>query len=385
MAKKILLNIEENAQPILGNVLVVEDQLIYSKLLLKYLSQLGFNGDTAPNGATALEMLDQEHDFDLVILDLMLPDIDGFEVCRKLREKYSLFDLPILLLTAADDVNDKVIGFSAGANDFLSKPYDKNELIARAKTLVNLKKIAVKNFKLKEAIEKENMYHRMTIHDIKNPLTSIIALSSFMKDDLGDAFEHSETVDIICRSSEKILAMLTEFLEMSRLESGAVSLHLEEVDCNYIANIVNESNIPYAHQKQQNLIFNPGPKEFCYVKADPGRLQQILDNLVSNAVKYSPIGENINTSVVLVENTVPAPVIRIEVQDNGPGFSEQESKKLFQKFSKLSSIPTAGESSSGLGLSIAKELVEMHKGRIWAESQPGHGAKFIIELSALKK
>ena len=366
-------------------VLVVEDQIVYSKLLLKYISQLGFAGESAYTGSEALQMLEEQNDFDLVILDLMLPDISGFEVCKKIREQYSLYDLPILLLTAADDIHDKVVGFSAGTNDFLSKPYDKSELMARAKTLVNLKKMAQRNIQLKEALERENKYHRMTVHDIKNPLTSIIALSSFMKDDLGDSFEHNDTIDIIIRSSEKILGMLSDFLEMARIESGNLSLNCEPLDINEIAEQVNAGNIPHANQKSQSIIFTPGPTGKCIINGDSGRLQQVFDNLLSNAVKYSPIGGKIQTNVSYVTDDKSLPVVRYEVVDNGPGFSEADSKKLFGKFQKLSSIPTGGESSTGLGLSIAKELVDMHKGKIWAESIPGQGSRFIVEISALQK
>lgn len=378
-------NNAEQPPPLIGKVLLVEDQIVYSKLLLMYLSQFGISCISATAGREALKILSEENDIDLVILDLMLPDMIGFDVCRKIREKYSLFDLPVLLLTAADDVNDKVVGFSVGANDFLSKPYDKNELLARAKTLIHLKKIAQHNIQLKEALERENRYHRMTVHDIKNPLTSIIALSSFMKDELGPSFEHNETVDIIIRSSEKILSMLADFLEMARIESGNLSLNCEPIDINEIATQVNEGNLPNANQKSQKIIFTPGPKGKCIINGDSGRLQQIFDNLLSNAVKYSPLGEKIYTTVSFSAENIESPIVRYEVIDNGPGFSEADSKKLFGKFQKLSSIPTAGESSTGLGLSIAKELVEMHKGKIWAESIQGKGSRFIVEISALSK
>ncbi len=360
-----------------GRVLVVDDQPITLRVMSRILSDGGFDYCSASNGREALEIFEKKPDFDLIILDVMMPKISGFEVCRRIRERYSLFEMPILFLTAKTMLTDMMEGFEAGANDFIRKPFEKDELLIRAKTLIKLKKLTSANKVLEEAVQLKNRFMEISIHDLKNPLTSIMALSGMLRQDESTPDENREMLSIIHSSSESMLKIVEELLEAARIESGKVTLLKERLDLNDSIREVITENSPAAASKEQSIEFYPEEKAELFVNADRGKIKRIIDNLLSNAIKYSPYDKPIEIAAGLKNGRVI-----MYVKDYGQGLSEEDKEIVFSRFSKLSAKPTGGESSSGIGLSIAKDLTEMHGGRIWMESKLGEGSCFFVELPA---
>ena len=363
-----------------AKVLVVDDDKNILKLISRHLQNENYLIKTARSGHQALEILRGQDDFDLVILDLVMREMNGFDVCVYIRKEKSLFELPILILTSNSNTQDVVMGFNSGANDYVAKPYDSHELIARSKTLIKLKKMTQAHDVLQEAIELKNQFLHMTIHDLKNPLNVIVGLAKMMQRDFPEDSEHNELLGLVVESSDLMLNLIHELLDAAKIESGKLVLNLTTVNLNEIVESIYEKTLNVAKKKNQKIIVDKCPDEESFIKSDHIRLQEIVDNLVSNAVKYSPYDKNIHISTSKYTYKNGRNYIRLIVKDEGPGLTQDDMGKIFGKFQKLSARPTGGESSSGLGLAIVKQLVELHDGIINVESEPGKGASFIVDF-----
>jgi signal transduction histidine kinase len=217
-------------------------------------------------------------------------------------------------------------------------------------------------------------------HDLKNPLAGILSSAEILERFFPDETTRRFTTMIISASNQ-MLEIVTNLLDVNRIETGMLNLHIEPVNLEILDRIVDEYQ-SRATEKGIILHYAIPERDTAWVQGDIQSLQQIFDNLISNAVKYSPQWKNVwiralrNTS----ENVQ---TIRVEIQDEGPGLTEQDKKKLFGKFARLSAQPTGGENSTGLGLSIVKKLVGLQNGRVWCESTYGEGATFIVELPSV--
>lgn len=363
-------------------ILVADDYKPLHKIIHLHFKEFVSEIDTAHDGADALEFIEKNGlDYDLLILDIMMPVVNGFEVCTKVREKYSLFELPILIVTAKKDVDDIVKGFDVGANDYLSKPFERSELLARSKTLIRLKRLTKANDVLSQAVNLKNQFIRMNIHDLKNPLTTISLNAEMLS---NEQKYDEESVSLISSAATHMLRLVNEILEISKIDSGKYSLLRENFDIAELVELVVLNNVKKANIKDQNLQFRKN-NEKILINADKDKVYQIIENLISNAIKYSPVGRNIFIHVKKNKMKFSNSFVRVEVIDEGPGFSDEDMKKVFSRFQKLSAKPTANEPSSGLGLSIAYELAKMHDAKLWIESEKGKGAKFVFEIITVKE
>jgi len=226
-----------------------------------------------------------------------------------------------------------------------------------------------KNLKLTELNAEKNDFLGIAAHDLKNPLGAIRGYAEMLEEDSDDISkgEMADTAARIKKSANLMFDLVSNLLDVNRIEQGKMDVNL--APCQAV-----EGYRTRAQAKQIQLHFD-GQTRAPLVLADAAQLVQIMDNLVSNAVKYSPAGKNIYVRVRQVETCV-----RAEVRDEGPGISEADRKRLFGKFARLSARPTAGENSTGLGLAIVKRLVESMNGKVWCESEPGQGATFLVEL-----
>jgi signal transduction histidine kinase len=217
----------------------------------------------------------------------------------------------------------------------------------------------------------------MVSHDLKNPLTTVLLGSKSLSVQLKGNTDALEMTEMIRDSAETMHNLITEILDQAALEHGQLDLNMNELQLDEIClELIHEYQYR-ANDKQQRLeteIVN-----HCSLYGDENRLRQVFDNLISNAIKYSPPKACIVIRLYKKETQQNA-FIRFEVQDEGPGLTQEDQQKLFGFFQRLSSKPTGGESSTGVGLAIVKQIVELHDGRVWCESEPGHGAMFIVEL-----
>jgi two-component system sensor histidine kinase/response regulator len=352
-------------------ILVVDDVMQNLQVVGTMLRNEGYDVMPAASGPQALERM-RVRTPDLILLDLMMPEIDGLEVCRRLKADPETQQIPIIFLTASNEMEHLVKGFEVGAVDYVTKPFNGAELLARVRTHLELK---LARERLREMNDEKNEFMGIVAHDLRNPLGAIQGYSEMIIDDREmSRAEIDACVSRILETARRMSDMVRNLLDTNRIERGDMKVSLTAVDLGPLAKKLTESYHPRAAAKQQNLCLqqDTGP---LVALADPNQIIQVLENLISNAVKYSPHGKEILVRVGRADG-----MVRCEVTDQGPGLSAEDQKKLFGKFARLSAKPTGGEHATGLGLSIVKRMVEAMNGRVWCESEPGHGATFIVAL-----
>lgn len=366
-------------------VLIVDDDRLNIRILEGILKKIaGYTTGEAYTGEGALKAY-EEFRPDLVLLDVMLPGIDGFETCRRLRQQHGEDCAPIIFITAKSGSEDVVEGLGAGAVDYLPKPFKPKEVLARIRThlqnraLVEQQKLLVEQ--LSRANAAKNRFLGMAAHDLRNPLASIRGLAEFLQEGavgpLGP--EQLDLVNTIHEASQSMLVLVNELLDVAAIEAGELKLTLAAQDlAELIAKSVALTNMEAA-KKGTHVEFTP-PAGPLMIAIDPAKMKQVLGNLLSNAVKYSPPGSTVR---VTAKFDTPEETCSFAVRDEGPGIPEGERDKLFKDFSRLSVKPTGGEKSTGLGLAICRKIVEAHHGTIAAENLPVRGCEFRVTLPVL--
>ena len=370
-------------------VLVVDDSRDIRDYVVSCL-QNQYKIVTAKDGLDGLEKL-SEASPDLIISDVMMPRMDGYAFCRAIKKDPDHKHIPVILLTSKASLEAKIEGLEAGSDDYLAKPFNATELRVRIKNLLRLRhqanelkglndELVETNDALREASELKSQLLNIASHDMKNPLTAIREFARIIRDEIGKDSHLDELLELIYSSSNEMLQLVTQLLDSAALESGKLSLNMRPVNVSSLAEIVVHRNMNQAKLKGQKISLDVVGDPEAMVSADFDRLQEAMDNLISNAIKYSPLDKPIDITVRTVDS-----VVRFEVKDYGPGLSDDDMSKLFGKFVKLSAQPTGGESSTGLGLSIVKQIIELHGGDVFAQSVLGEGSTFVIELSALSE
>lgn len=362
-------------------ILVVDDVPQNIQVVGTLLRESGYSVMPATSGAAALQRV-QKKVPDLILLDLMMPDMDGVEVCRHLKADPATRAIPVIFLTASNEMNHLVQALESGAVDYVTKPFNPPELLARVKTHLELKHSRDVILRYSEALralnDEKNEFMGIAAHDLRNPLSAIQGYAEMVVEDarLSGCVEIAANGERIHSAADRMVRMVQNLLDANRIERGEFNLNLAPADLALIAASVVESQRPRAGAKQQTLHWDC-PEGPAAVVVDPVVAIQILENLISNAIKYSPPGRQVFVRVRSETGNV-----RCEVQDEGPGLSAEDQKKMFGKFARLSAKPTGGEQATGLGLSIVKRMVEAMRGSVWCESEPGRGATFIAAFPA---
>jgi len=362
-------------------VLIADDDRLNIRILGGILRSEGFVLGEAASGEEALEVY-AKFQPDLVLLDVTMPGIDGFETCRRLRTEYGANCAPVIFITARSDSDDVVEGLVAGAVDYLPKPFKPKEVLARIRShlynriLSEQQKLLVDQ--LSKANQAKNRFLGMAAHDLRNPLASIRGIAEFLREGAVGPLttDQLDLIETIHGASTSMLDMVNELLDVATIESGELKLNrgkhdLAELVAKAVALINRE-----AGKKGTQIVFEhpPGP---VITQIDPAKMKQVVDNLISNGVKYSPPGSTI-TATVMRDDAHQRCILA--VRDQGPGIPENERDKLFKDFSRLSSQPTGGEKSTGLGLAICRKIVDAHQGTIVAENLPQGGCEFRVTL-----
>ena len=360
-----------------SNVLVVDDITKNLQVVGTMLRNAGYAVTPATSGAEALKGI-RVRVPDLVLLDLMMPEMDGLEVCRRLKADPLTQSIPVIFLTASNEMEHLVKGFEVGAVDYVTKPFNAPELLARVRTHLELKQardvIFRNGLELRRLNDEKNEFMGIAAHDLRSPLNAVKGYSEMVLEDPALGTENTELVQKIHEAAARMAEMVQNLLDANRIERGEMQLRLAPIDLAAGVAAVLETQRARAAAKQQSIqmLHEAGA---LMVQADATVLTQVIENLVSNAVKYSPTGKNI-----YVRLSRSSEGTRCEVQDEGPGLSAEDQKKLFGKFARLTAKPTGGEHSTGLGLSIVKKMVEAMNGKVWCESELGRGATFIVEF-----
>lgn len=376
-----------------NHILIVDDVPENIHLLGIMLQKRGFEVTSCTNGADALEAIGARLP-DLVLLDISMPEMDGFEVTRRLKNSALTRDIPIIFLTAFTDKKRTVEGFELGGVDYITKPYNAPELFARLRTHLELKYtkdlLLLRNQELQEANEKLHQLNTdkdellgIVAHDLKSPLSAIRGIADALVNDTtlpGDVeFEFKQT---ILSTSDRMFTLIAELLSANTIERGGVTFIKNPVS---VGDTV--QSIVHQYEKQAEnkaLTFDLTIEKPAIAYTDEFALHQICENFISNALKYSPHGKIIAVRVASKTYTANGKAahntVRIEVQDQGPGLSEDDQTKLFGKFMRLSARPTGGEHSTGLGLSIVKKLADAMGATIGCKSTLGFGSTFFLEV-----
>jgi len=360
-----------------SKILIVDDVQLNLDLMKDILSNQDYQIATAINGKSAIAKA-KAHRFDLILLDVVLPDIDGFEVCSHLKSNPLTQDIPIIFLTAKKEKGSIVKGFQLGAVDYILKPFSKEELLARVNLHITLRKTQDELILSKEmaeaAVKAKAIFLANISHEIRTPMNGIIGMIDILKNTVLTK-EQQEYLDIIGISGENLLMIINDLLDFSKIEAGQITFeHIR-------FNLVDEVNevlkiLRYkAVQKAIDLSCTFDLEVPELVIGDPLRLKQILINLCTNAIKFTEKGY-VHVRVRLV--SIVDSIVRLifEVQDTGIGISPENQTKLFKSFSQADASTTRKFGGTGLGLAISKNLVQLMHGNIGIVSEEGRGATF---------
>jgi len=361
-------------------ILVVDDSPDNVFLIQAILEEEGYKIITAADGRTALAKV-EESPPDLVLLDVMMPGMDGFEVTKRLRDNTSLPFIPILLITAYDHLS-VAKGLDTGADDFIRKPVEVDELLARVRSLLRLKHSIDERDQI--ARQREDFVSRLT-HDLRTPLIAADKMLSLMQQGaLGELSPTmNEALDTMARSNKNLLAMANTLLEVYRYEAGRKNLNFSPVDLQALLQEIVKELTPLAAQKNLSLKLNedenakgdPGARNV--VECDRLELHRVFTNLVGNAIKFTDSGSvNVRLNDTKGAGNPGIPQVIVEVEDTGPGISPEEKAILFERFRQ----GKHKHSGSGLGLHLSRRIVEAHHGTIEVKSEVGKGSLFIVRI-----
>lgn len=363
------------------SVLVVDDEPDVLEITAHFLLGKGFDVARATNGAEALQRAAASIP-DVVLLDISMPGMDGITVLGELKRSYPATE--IIMITAHAELDTAITCMKRGAYGYLMKPLDFNHLymdvsraLERRQMTLELdefhKNLALKVEELQRLNEQKNRFLGMAAHDLRSPLGSIRGFSQFLLEGGLDGQTSKEFLQIINTASDEMLSLLDNLLDISQIESGKFDLRIDNADISEL--VEKRAALQKVMAVKKNIVIDIRAEKGLICPMDRERIAQVLDNLISNALKYSPA-----KTVVRVEAAREGGMARVAVRDEGPGIKESERHKLFGEFQKLSSRPTGGEKSSGLGLAIAKKIVMAHKGEIGVEGNNGKGSVFYFEI-----
>lgn len=390
----------ETAESARARILVVDDNPAGVDLMRAQLDGEGYSIDSAGDGEQALEKV-SETTPDLVILDIMLPKMSGFEVCKRIKGNEATRSIPVIMVTALNDMESRAKGITAGADEFLSRPVDRSELLARVKSLLRISRLhnelAEESRTARESGEKLEMQQKVLksmsaqlmqashlkyefivnmSHSLRTPLNVIIGFSEMLQDELvGDLNDkQSKYVSNIRESGTELHRLIANIVDVFKLDTGKVALETTEFMLKDTIDSVLAAYESTARDKRIRVAVEVAP-EVSRICADPQKLSTVLDNLLSNAFKFTPSGGTVSVTAEECDG-----MVQICVADSGIGLRPEDCERVFSEFYRVPDTGAAGGAGSGLGLAISRKLVLMHGGDIRAESEKGAGARFIFTL-----
>jgi two-component system sensor histidine kinase/response regulator len=373
-----------NKIPHTPEILVVDDDPRNRRLLEEYLMVAGYDVRLAPDGRTALALA-SERPPDLVLLDVMMPDLSGLEVCRQLKNDPRTRLCQVVLVTALDGSPHRVEGLDTGADDYIAKPVRREEFMAKVRSMLRARRllaeleearetVALRNAKLEELEGLKETLTQTLVHDLKNPLAAVLGNLELMERKADESVLH-----LVRRSKAaawRMHQMILNLLDIGQLEEGKLVLHPEPLDAGSLARKACQEMESGATQRgvQLELVADEAT---AILRGDGAVLRRVLDNLLSNAIEHSPQGGIVRLAVTLCDEG-----IEIAVSDQGSGVPPEFREKIFEKFQRLESRKSMPGANRGLGLTFCRLAVEAHGGTIWVDDAPGQGALFRALLPA---
>lgn len=357
------------------SILVVDDTTANLHMLADMLKRRGFRARPVPSGRLALQAVRADPP-DLILLDVNMPDMDGYEVCAELKKDPSLAAIPVIFISAYGETVDKIRAFSAGGIDYITKPFQVEEVEARVSIHLQLRRqqrdleIALARQRHLE-VTRDSMVH-MIVHDLRAPLTAVFNYIDLVREQEAGfiSIESLQNLDLAMKASRWMVQMVNVLLDTSKIESGHMQLRLAEHDIGQV--IADAIDAIRSLADERNVLYRP-----VHIRAviDLDAITRVVQNLVTNAVKLTPPGGDVRIAVLPHIDRV-----RVEVVDHGPGIAAEHHPKIFQKFAQLDTNIRQSVPSSGLGLYFCKLAVEAHGGHIGVDSAIGSGSTFWFEL-----
>lgn len=359
-------------------MLVVDDEPRNRKLIEGYLGTQGYVVASAEDGPEALRLVREWHP-DVILLDVMMPGMTGYDVCRRIKEDERFRLAQVMLVTALDGTTKKVEGLDCGADDYLAKPIRRDEFLAKVRALVRARRLLLELQEAREELSRRNEELEMKrtlaqsiVHDLKSPLSAVIGNLDLLAMRIDEPKKY-----LVHRSKQgamRMLKMILNLLDVEALDEGKMSLDLKPVDAVEVARAVIEESQTTASVSDIRL--NLEAVEQAWVQIDPPVFRRVLDNLVSNAITYTPTGGTVELVVL------PRPEgVEVSVIDSGNGIPASLRETIFDKYQRVGDGGDAtGGANRGLGLTFCKLAVEAHGGTIWVEDAPGGGARFRMIL-----
>ncbi|WP_461256572.1 ATP-binding response regulator, partial [Treponema sp. R80B11-R83G3] len=359
---------------------------------------------------SALEMFDllQHIQPDLILLDVEMPEMNGYEAITKLKGDEKYHEIPIIFLTSMSDEQSEMEGLKLGAVDYIHKPFvtplllqrikthlslmeQQNMILDRNKEIEELLEIKTKEVSLREAAELEAQnasrakgeFLSHMSHEIRSPLNAVIGMINIATD-TNDVQTIKRYLEKAGNASKYVLGVINDILDMSKIEANKLELSFDDFNFGrMLSNIIDVTSVR-AQEKHQQLIVNLNTNVPQFVISDELRLSQVITNLMTNAIKFTPENGKVELNAEKLDEQNDEITIKVEVADSGIGISPEQQKKLFTSYNQADSSITKNFGGTGLGLAISKRIVELMGGKIWIESELGKGSKFIFTIKAKK-
>ena len=377
------------------HVLIVDDNPKNLQVLGKFLKDLNFNIEFATNGKAALDWLEHKK-FDILLLDINMPEMDGFEVCRIIRKNEQWNNLSIIFLTAETDRESILKGFDLGAQDYITKPFDSRELLARIRTHLSLKQSIVSLEELNQTLEEKvsertkeltlakdkaeegerlkTAFLQNLSHEIRTPMNGILGFAQLLRDRVLNPDTFVDYVEIIVKSGERMMSIINDLVEMAKIESGQISIQMHEFVINDILDLMVSSFKNEAKDKGLSLTIGKRASDAAIIYSDKDIVVQVMLNLIKNALKFTHKG-----SVEIGYDCADGDHW-FYVKDTGIGIEVEKQQLIFERFTQGDSSISRGYEGAGLGLSIAKAYIEALGGTIGLDSKIGEGSIFTFTL-----
>lgn len=377
-------------------ILVVDDNPQNIQIIGQNLMEQGFKVSYAINGAEALKILKSDPTFDLILLDILMPGIDGFEVCKQIKSNPAYDAISIIFLTARSDSNSVIQGLKLGANDYISKPFNAEELLLRVKTQVELKKqreklehvnqeleikVNEKTTLLRQANERlgileksKSDFLKLVSHEMRTPLNIINGFTELLSESLQGT-EYAEDLADLKNYSDKLISLAETALLITEIQLGKYTLDFEEIDLYLLCEKATEKCV-LSYPDTNITYYNHIKPKTSTIKGDGGLLLNIVTKITENAIIACKKGVEISFRTTEDDQNV-----RLEINDNGPGFSEGDLGRLFEIFAKEG--PSESHNGFGLGLATVKLVLDLHSGEVQIKNSPQGGASVSLVFNKM--
>ncbi len=366
----------EHVKP--AKILVVDDNPVSLGVLFDYLDLYDFTVFVAQNSDGAFQIVKQDHP-DIILLDVIMPGMNGFDICRTLKAQEHTRDIPIIFMTGLSETVDKLKGFEAGGADYITKPISHEEVLARIVSQLTIRKLQHRlqeqNQELSALNASKDQFFSIISHDLRSPFNTLLTLTKLV-DEHFDTYSREKIQKHIKKmraSSEKLYAFLENLLTWSRLQRGAMEYQPQLMNLTDV--LAHNVRLFWHTAEHKKITLSQTTENTVMAYADESMIDTVVRNLTANALKFTSAGGRVELSVTPREHDVV-----VSVSDTGIGIAEKHVPKLFRIDTKHSTVGTDGEQGTGLGLSLCQELVSKNGGELRVETTPGTGSTFSFTL-----